>query len=97
MPLSALENSFAKNVERIRNKLGGLECEHIKHRLSQSFQFDALDAGSTDAYLDWIERLLMHYYDKLYVHALSLKARKTLFRGSWQDCLDFLTDLQHES
>ncbi|WP_374088883.1 tRNA 2-selenouridine(34) synthase MnmH [Methylomicrobium lacus] len=97
MPLSALENSFARNVERIRNKLGGLECDHIKHRLSQSFQFDALDAGGTDAYLDWIERLLTHYYDKLYVHALSLKARKTLFRGSWQDCLDFLTDLQHES
>jgi tRNA 2-selenouridine synthase len=96
MPLNDLENSFAKNVERIRNKLGGLECDNIKGMLRLSFQFDAMNEGCTDAYLDWIERLLTHYYDKLYIHSLSLKARKTLFKGSWQDCLDFLTHLHNE-
>lgn len=96
MPLPELEAGFAKNVERIRNKLGGLECENIKNMLSESFQFDALDEDSTDAYLDWIERLLTHYYDKLYIHSLSLKSRKTLFKGPWQDCLDFLTQLHDE-
>lgn len=96
MPLSDLKNIFANNVERIRNKLGGLECDHIKNQLSQSFQFDALNEDSTGAYLDWIELLLTHYYDKLYIHALSLKARKTLFRGSWQECFEFLTHLQNE-
>ncbi|MBS3955900.1 MAG: tRNA 2-selenouridine(34) synthase MnmH [Methylomicrobium sp.] len=96
MPLPELENSFAKNIERIRNKLGGLECSTIKQLLSQSFQFDALNEEYTGAYLDWIERLLTHYYDKLYIHSLSLKSRKTLFTGSWQDCLDYLTQLHHE-
>ncbi len=96
MPLCELETSFAKNVERIRNKLGGLECDHIKNMLNQSFQFDALNEDYTGAYLDWIERLLTHYYDKLYIHSLSLKSRKTLFKGSWQDCLDFLTHLHNE-
>jgi len=96
MPLHELENNFAKNVERIRNKLGGLECDKIENLLNQSFQFDAMDEGYIDAYLDWIERLLTHYYDKLYLHSLSLKSRKTLYKGSWQDCLDFLTHLHHE-
>lgn len=96
MPLHEVENSFAKNVERIKNKLGGLECTNIKSLLNQSFRFDALNEDNTDAYLDWIERLLTHYYDKLYIHSLSLKSRKTLYKGSWQDCLDFLTDLHHE-
>ena len=96
MPLHELENSFAKNVERIRNKLGGLACDNIKNVLNQSFQFDAMDEGYTDAYLDWIERLLTHYYDKLYLHSLSLKSRKILYKGSWQDCLDFLRHLHHE-
>jgi len=96
MPLHELENNFAKNVERIRNKLGGLEYDNIKNLLNQSFQFDAMDEGYIDAYLDWIERLLTHYYDKLYLHSLSLKSRKTLYKGSWQDCLDFLTHLHHE-
>ncbi|MGZ8160456.1 MAG: tRNA 2-selenouridine(34) synthase MnmH [Methylobacter sp.] len=96
MPLHELESSFVKNVERIRNKLGGLECDNIKNMLSLSFQFDALNEDFTGAYLDWIERLLTHYYDKLYIHSLSLKSRKTLFKGSWQDCLDFLTQLHDE-
>jgi tRNA 2-selenouridine synthase len=96
MPLHELENSFAKNVERIRNKLGGLACDNIKNVLNQSFQFDAMDEGYIDAYLNWIERLLTHYYDKLYLHSLSLKSRKTLYKGSWQDCLDFLRHLHHE-
>ncbi|WP_027147764.1 tRNA 2-selenouridine(34) synthase MnmH [Methylobacter tundripaludum] len=94
MALHELETGFAKNIERIRNKLGGLECDNIKTMLSQSFQFDALNEACADAYLDWIERLLTHYYDKLYIHSLSLKSRKTLFQGTWQDCLDFLVDSQ---
>jgi len=96
MPLHELEHSFARNVERIRNKLGGLECDNIKAMLSQSFQFDALNEDCTGAYLDWIERLLTHYYDKLYIHSLSLKSRKTLFKGSWQACLDFLRQRHDE-
>jgi tRNA 2-selenouridine synthase len=96
MSLHELEINFAKNVERIRNKLGGLECDNIKNLLSQSFQFDPHDEVYIDAYLDWVERLLTHYYDKLYLHSLSLKSRKTLYKGSWQDCLDFLTHLHHE-
>ena len=96
MPLPDLENSFAKNVERIRNKLGGLECDNIKSLLSKAFKADAMNEDGIAAHLDWIERLLTHYYDKLYLHSLSLKSRKSLFKGSWKDCLDFLMSLQYE-
>jgi tRNA 2-selenouridine synthase len=95
-PLGELEQSFAQNIERIRNKLGGLECDKIKSLLSKSFKVEAMDEDVIAAHLDWIERLLTHYYDKLYLHSLSLKSRKTLFKGSWQDCLDFLKSLQNE-
>ena len=95
-PLCELEQSFAQNIERIRNKLGGLECDKIKSLLSKAFKADALDEDDIAAHLDWIERLLTHYYDKQYLYSLSLKSRKTLFKGSWQDCLDFLKSLQNE-
>ena len=94
-PLRELEQSFAQNIERIRNKLGGLECDKIKSILSLAFKTEAMDDDDIFAHLDWIERLLSHYYDKLYQHSLSLKSRKTLYQGSWQDCLDFLKSLQH--
>lgn len=96
MPLHELENSFALNVERIRNKLGGLECDKIKSLLNQSFKADAMDEDGIAAHLNWIERLLTHYYDKLYLHSLSLKSRKTLFKGSWKDCLGYLKGLHDE-
>ena len=55
-----------------------------------------MDEDAIAAHLDWIERLLTNYYDKQYLYSLSLKSRKTLFKGSWEDCLDFLTGLQCE-
>jgi len=39
--------------------------------------------------------LLTQYYDKQYLYSLSLKSRKTLFKGSWEDCLYFLKGLQN--
>jgi tRNA 2-selenouridine synthase len=95
-PLRELEQSFAQNIERIRNKLGGLECDKIKSILRLAFKAEAMAEEDIAAHLDWIERLLSHYYDKLYQHSLSLKSRKTLYEGSWQDCLDFLKSRQHE-
>ena len=96
MLLHELEHSFAQNLERIRNKLGGLECNKIKSLLSKSFKADAMNEDGIAAHLDWIERLLTHYYDKQYLYSLSLKSRKTLFKGSWKDCLDFLISLHNE-
>jgi tRNA 2-selenouridine synthase len=93
-PLCELELSFAQNIERIRNKLGGLECDIIKSLLSKAFKAEALNEDGIAAHLDWIVYLLTHYYDKQYLYSLSLKSRKTLFKGSWEDCLDFLKN-QH--
>lgn len=95
VPLHDVENRFLQNMEKIRNRLGGLECEHIKNLLKTAFAIDVTHEDSEAAHLDWIARLLTVYYDKRYLYALSLKARPTLFKGSWQECLDFLKDLQH--
>lgn len=96
IPLYELENRFLQNMEKIRIRLGGLECDRIKSLLKKAFTSDTIDADSQAAHLDWIERLLTSYYDKRYLYSLSLKSRKTLFKGSWQDCLDFLKSLQNE-
>ncbi|MGZ4959735.1 MAG: tRNA 2-selenouridine(34) synthase MnmH, partial [Methylomonas sp.] len=97
VPLNELENRFLLNMEKIRNRLGGLECENVKSLLKRAFTFEAMDdENSKAAHLDWIERLLTVYYDKRYLYSLSLKSRSTLFKGPWQDCLDYLKMLQNE-
>ena len=90
-----LENLFLHNLEKIRNKLGGLECDTIKSRLKNAFASPDLAGEYAGAHLDWIERLLTNYYDKRYQYALSLKKRPTLFKAPWQDCLDFLRRLEN--
>jgi tRNA 2-selenouridine synthase len=92
-----LEPRFSMNVERIRNKLGGLECDRIKKGLARAFAADTQHADSLELHLDWIERLLSVYYDKQYLYSLALKSRQTLFRGGWEACRDFLRELQHAS
>ena len=82
-------------MEKIRNKLGGLECDHIKGLLKKAFAFAAMDDDGVEAHLDWIERLLTVYYDKSYLYSLARKSRQTLFKGPWPDCLDFLQSLQN--
>lgn len=96
MAAPELSQAFLRNVERIGNKLGGLECDRIRRLVAEAFAADAMTEEGREAHLDWIERLLSVYYDKQYLYSLSLKSRKTLFQGLWEDCLAFLQELQHE-
>jgi tRNA 2-selenouridine synthase len=96
MEIAALERGFLQNVERIGNKLGGLECDRIKRLLTRAFAADTMAEEGREAHIDWIGRLLTVYYDKQYIYSLSLKSRKTLFQGPWEDCLEFLRGLQDE-
>lgn len=95
VPLNEVESRFLQNMEKIRTRLGGLECEHIKDLLKKAFALDATDEDSEAVHLDWIERLLTIYYDRRYLYSLSRKSRTTLFKGPWRDCLDFLKSLQN--
>lgn len=95
-PLHELENRFLHNMEKIRNSLGGLECDRIKNLMKTAFASTTGEEDATAVHLDWIERLLANYYDKRYLYASSLKSRPALFTGPWQDCLDFLLKLQKE-
>lgn len=95
VPLNEVESRFLQNMEKIRTRLGGLECDHIKSLLTKAFAVDATNEDSEAAHLDWIERLLTNYYDKRYLYSLSRKSRPILFKGSWHDCLDFLKNLQY--
>ncbi|MGR8931686.1 MAG: tRNA 2-selenouridine(34) synthase MnmH [Gammaproteobacteria bacterium] len=92
---SLLENRFLDNMEKIRNRLGGLECDNIKTMLTKAFAASAIDKENDHLHLDWIERLLEVYYDKRYLYSLSRKSRQTLFKGSWPECLEFLRQLQN--
>ncbi len=94
--LQKLAAGFAQNVQRIHNKLGGLECAHIQHLLSQAFAAETLNETIREQHLDWIERLLTVYYDKQYLYSFTLKARPTLFKGAWEDCLNFIRTIAHE-
>lgn len=90
----ALENSFLLNMEKLRNRLGGLECEAIKQMIKTAFALDSQPDQQQAAHAAWIARLLSTYYDKRYLYSLARKSRQTLFKGSWEACLEFLRQQQ---
>jgi tRNA 2-selenouridine synthase len=53
----------------------------------------ALADGRTgpDAHAPWIRALLREYYDKRYLYGFGRLERPIVFRGSFEECLQWLT------
>lgn len=86
------EKTFAKfrrSVTAIERRLGGLRAQEILADLQlaeNAFQ----SRGELEPNRVWIEKLLNYYYDPLYLGSLDRRQVKVSFRGSFEDCREFL-------
>ena len=71
--MADLKNKLLK----IERKLGGLQTQITLKKLEDK------------QHRAWIEDLLVHYYDKLYEHAMKSKSRTTVFRGNKKEVLEY--------
>lgn len=84
--------SLAKGVGQISKKLGGDRTQEILadlHASEQEFQ----TCGTLNGNRDWIRKLLTWYYDPFYEKHLRASAERIRFRGSRNECADFLRSL----
>lgn len=86
----ALENQYLDALNRINRRLGGLNFKIIADLLSDAF------AGKRDHY-DWIEQLLLKYYDPMYQFQLQNKEKRVVMRGDHEAVLGYLSDHSHET
>lgn len=86
---SSLFEKYLNSVKAISKKLGGVRTEELIKDIQLSMN-DYHFKNDLDSNRVWIKKLLLYYYDPLYLGSLEKRSPKVLFRGRRQEILDWL-------
>jgi len=78
-----------QSIDKIQRRLGGVRHKQLKSLLSDAIQ-QQLSTGSNDSHKEWIQSLLVDYYDPMYDFQISKKEGRIVFKGYQNEVLDFL-------
>jgi tRNA 2-selenouridine synthase len=90
--IQSIFEDFKRATKNISKKLGGLRSEEIQKSILQSEEI-FLKTKNIEPNLNWIQLLLIYYYDPLYETSLERRQPKILFRGDAKSMLDFFKRL----
>ncbi len=77
------------SIDKIQRRLGGLRHKELKTLLSNAIQQQI--TGNIEAHKNWIEVLLVQYYDPMYNYQLSKKQQRVVFKGKRNEVHSYLT------
>ncbi len=80
-------------LHRIRKRLGGERLQRVSRLLAEA-QHLQLTHGEQAAHRQWIELLLLEYYDPMYDYQIEKSGRKILFQGQAEEVLAYLRNLE---
>jgi tRNA 2-selenouridine synthase len=78
-----------ESVARIRKRLGGERFKRVNQLLLAAHQHQR-ETGDPAAHQQWIELLLVEYYDPMYDYQLASKKQQIAFRGDADDVIDYI-------
>jgi len=77
------------SLDRIRKRLGGTRHQELR-ALMESALRSHRDRGDTETHRQWIEHLLVDYYDPMYDYQIRNNAERVTFTGDAEAVLRFL-------
>ncbi len=80
---------YRKSLLAISKKLGGERTTEVLGLLNFS-ESQFLQNKSLESNRAWIEKLLIYYYDPLYLASLERRKLQIVFKGKRKDCFDYL-------
>ena len=83
------ETYLTECLQRVQKRLGRERFVEISASMGAALK-EQKNTGQTDAHYDWINRLLRDYYDPMYEYQLSKQTQKILFRGDFDDVLEWI-------
>ena len=81
--LSRLESEFMSAISAIQKRLGGDRYQQVKGLMKDAFA--AHRTGDAAAHSEWIEELLVNYYDPMYEYQLEKKQGRIKQIVDWQN------------
>ena len=88
----ALFQRYEKSLQSIQRRLGGLRTQELMSDL-QLAKTHYLEKKDLEPNHTWIEKLLVYYYDPLYLGSLEKRNPPVVFRGSSEEVLSFFRSL----
>ncbi len=88
----ALFLRYEKSLLSIQRRLGGLRTQELILNL-QTSRTEYLENKNLDSNRVWIEKLLVYYYDPLYLDSLKKRNPQVLFKGTSKEILLFFRSL----
>lgn len=86
----AFSNYLSDSLLRIRKRLGMNHWQVFDKKLHLAL-YQHHHYADTSHHLQWLEPLLREYYDPLYASQLEKRKEYIVFRGSYEDCYQYLT------
>jgi tRNA 2-selenouridine synthase len=88
---SALQqfDKYQQSLQSISKKLGGLRTSEIL-TLIENAKNIFIQTRELEQNRKWIEKLLVYYYDPLYLQSIERRQIKVVFKGSKSECLAYL-------
>ena len=76
---------------RIRKRLGSIRYQQLAFSMEDAIN-EQLKSGCVGGHHEWIETLLMDYYDPMYNYQLKEKQQRVIFKGDYQSVLGWAKD-----
>ena len=86
---SAFATSLRLSLANIQKRLGGARYQELSEVLEKALL--AHSQGDAEQHKQWITVLLRDYYDPMYDYQLKSKQRHVVFRGNFNEVLEFMT------
>lgn len=83
--MAQVRDHFQKSLLKISKRLGGLLTSQLLKIMNEAFFHN-----DQMLHQQWIESLLVNYYDKGYMHAFKRKGRSIMFKGSRDEVRAYL-------
>ncbi len=82
-------------LQCIRKRLGGERLKRVLNLLDAGHR-EQLVSGDSHGHRLWVELLLTEYYDPMYDYQIKKSGRRILFRGDFQEVLEYLSNLEED-
>ncbi|PIE42788.1 MAG: tRNA 2-selenouridine(34) synthase MnmH [Gammaproteobacteria bacterium] len=85
-------DELRQSMQNIRKRLGKVRYQAVSELLEQAIQ--AHKRGDASVHRQWIEQLLVEYYDPQYQWSLRRRQQQIVFRGNAEAVLQYLAELR---
>ncbi|MDO8454352.1 MAG: tRNA 2-selenouridine(34) synthase MnmH [Sulfurimonas sp.] len=87
--LTEWKDGIQSAMDRIKRRLGSQRHQHVSDIFENAFG-EQLKSGSLEGYKEWVEYLLIEYYDPMYDYQIQKRSEQIQFRGSSEEVLKHL-------